>query len=105
MSTVPTVQESNQALAQQINEETLRNPDSPYANKFVGIANGQVVVVADTLARAAGEARPRHVELPVLVPDQARRGAAQPRVGEARQMAAGRHPGSPLRRRSGQVRT
>ena len=40
--------ERNQELARQINEEALKNPNSPYANKFVGIANGQVVVVADT---------------------------------------------------------
>ena len=40
--------ERNRELARQINEEALKNPKSPYANKFVGIANGQVVVVADT---------------------------------------------------------
>lgn len=40
--------ERNQELARRINEEALANPNSPYANKFVGIANGQVVVVADT---------------------------------------------------------
>jgi hypothetical protein len=43
------VREINEELARQINEEALRNPQSPYANKFVGIANGKVVVVADTL--------------------------------------------------------
>ncbi len=37
----------NEALAQRINMEALANPQSPYANKFVGIANGQVVVVSD----------------------------------------------------------
>jgi hypothetical protein len=31
-----------------INEEARRNPQSPYAQKFVGIANGQVAVVADS---------------------------------------------------------
>jgi hypothetical protein len=41
------VQELNRQLARQINEEALRNPQSPYAHKFVGIANGPVVVVAD----------------------------------------------------------
>jgi hypothetical protein len=41
--------ERNRELARQINEEALKNPNSPYANKFVGIANGQVVVVADDL--------------------------------------------------------
>src|SRR5436309_150459 len=41
--------ERNRELARQINEEALKNPHSPYANKFVGIANGQVVVIADDL--------------------------------------------------------
>ncbi len=41
--------EINRALAEQINEEARGNPQSPYANKFVGIANGKVVVVSDTL--------------------------------------------------------
>lgn len=39
--------EINRALATKINEETLRNPQSPYANKCIGIANGKVVVVED----------------------------------------------------------
>lgn len=47
MSGASTVQDLNRELANRINEETRRNPQSPYANKFVGIANGQVVVVAD----------------------------------------------------------
>ena len=37
----------NRQLALKINEEARRDPQSPYANKFVGIINGQVVVVAD----------------------------------------------------------
>jgi len=49
MSAINTVQERNRELANKINEEALRNPQSPYANKFVGIANGQVGVVADDL--------------------------------------------------------
>ena len=49
MSTAGTVQDLNRELARRINEETRRNPHSPYVNKFVGIANGQVVVVADDL--------------------------------------------------------
>lgn len=44
-----TIMEINRELATKINEEALRDPNSPYVNKFVGIANGQVVVVADTL--------------------------------------------------------
>jgi hypothetical protein len=49
MSTPRTVREINEELARKINEEALQNPQSPYANKFVGIANGKVVVVADDL--------------------------------------------------------
>ena len=49
MSDVHTVQQLNRELAREINAETLKNPQSPYAHKYVGIANGQVVVVADDL--------------------------------------------------------
>ena len=41
------MQELNRNLARQINQDARTNAQSPYANKFVGIANGQVVVVAD----------------------------------------------------------
>jgi hypothetical protein len=44
-----TVQDINRELARKINEEARNDPHSPYANKLVGIANGQVVVVADDL--------------------------------------------------------
>jgi hypothetical protein len=47
MSDPSSVQELNRQLAEKINAEARANPQSPYANKFVGIANGQVVVVAD----------------------------------------------------------
>jgi hypothetical protein len=49
MSTTSTVQDLNRELARRINAEARCNPQSPYANKFVGIANGQVVIVADDL--------------------------------------------------------
>ena len=49
MSRSSTVRERNEELARKINEEARRNPQSPYANKFVGLVNGQVVVVADNL--------------------------------------------------------
>ncbi len=49
MSVADTVKDLNRELARRINEEARSNPQSPYANKFVGIANGQVVVVADDL--------------------------------------------------------
>src|SRR5947208_5815164 len=48
MSGPSAVQEANEQLARQINEEARSDPHSPYAGKFVGIANGQVIVVADT---------------------------------------------------------
>jgi len=48
MTPTQSIPEINRALAEQINREARANPQSPYANKFVGIANGQVVVVADT---------------------------------------------------------
>lgn len=47
MPTSNAVQEINRQLAQRINEEARSNPQSPYANKFVGIVNGQVVGIAD----------------------------------------------------------
>jgi len=47
MSGASTVQDLNRDLAHRINEEALKNPQSPYANKWVGIANGQVVAVGD----------------------------------------------------------
>lgn len=49
MSDSAAVQRTNEELARQINEEARRDPKSPYAGKFVGIANGRVVVVADNL--------------------------------------------------------
>jgi hypothetical protein len=49
MSDGRTVREINEELANKINQEALRDPQSPYAHKFVGLANGQVVVVADGL--------------------------------------------------------
>ena len=49
MSTVASIQDLNRELASRINAEARSNPQSPYANKFVGIANGQVVVVTDDL--------------------------------------------------------
>jgi hypothetical protein len=38
----------NDRLARQINEAAKQDPHCAYAGKLVGIANGQVVVVADT---------------------------------------------------------
>jgi ubiquinone biosynthesis protein UbiJ len=61
MSDAKSVRELNEALAKQINEEARRNPNSPYANKFVGLVNGQVVVIADSadeLGRRLSEIEP-----------------------------------------------
>jgi hypothetical protein len=46
---VMSIQDTNRDLARRINQETRSNPQSAYVNKFVGIANGKVVVVADDL--------------------------------------------------------
>ncbi len=49
MPVTNSILETNRELARKINEEARQNPQSPYANKYVGIANGRVVVVADDL--------------------------------------------------------
>jgi hypothetical protein len=61
MDSLNIVQQRNRDLAQTINEEARANPQSPYAGKFVGLANGQVVVVADHLeevVRRLGQLEP-----------------------------------------------
>jgi hypothetical protein len=45
MSSLEEVQKLNRELAERINDEARNDPTSPYAGKFVGIANGQVVAV------------------------------------------------------------
>src|SRR5579884_2068077 len=47
MATPSTVQALNQQVAQRILAESRGNPQSPYTGKFIGLASGQVVVVAD----------------------------------------------------------
>ena len=49
MSNSKHIPERNRELARAINKEAQANPNSPYAGKFVGIANGQVVSVTDDL--------------------------------------------------------
>ncbi len=56
---------ANEKLVRQINQQARQDAKSPYAGKFVGIANGKVVVVADTWREVAE--RLRQVE-----PDPAR---------------------------------
>src|ERR1700737_4640993 len=56
-----TVDDLNRELARQIIDEVRGNPRSPYTGKFVGIANGLVVVVADNwdeLAQRLRQAEP-----------------------------------------------
>ena len=57
MTPLNPVLSENDELARQINAEARRDPASPYAGKFVGIANGQVVVVADNWREAARRLR------------------------------------------------
>jgi hypothetical protein len=38
----------NEQLAKKIRREGKANPKSPYANRFVGIASGEIVVIADS---------------------------------------------------------
>jgi hypothetical protein len=49
MSDSLSIQDRNRELARQINEAARANPNSAYAGKFVGIANGQVVAVGEDL--------------------------------------------------------
>jgi len=44
---VNTIQQTNRELAQKLNEDFLRNPQSRNTGKLIGIANGNVVVAAD----------------------------------------------------------
>lgn len=48
---------ANAELARRINQEARRDPTSPYAGKLVGIANGHVVVVANTWPEVASRLR------------------------------------------------
>ncbi len=49
MSTLEEVRRQNRELADRIKEETSKDPHSPYADKCVGIVNGQVVAVTDDI--------------------------------------------------------
>jgi hypothetical protein len=49
MATKSAIRAANERLAEQINQEARSDPRSPYAGKFIGLANGQLVVVADNL--------------------------------------------------------
>lgn len=40
---------TNERLARRVRREGKSDPNSPFANRFVGIASGQIVVIADSL--------------------------------------------------------
>ena len=48
---------ANEQLARYINQQARGDSKSPYAGKMVGIANGHVVVVADTWREVADRLR------------------------------------------------
>jgi hypothetical protein len=43
----PAMRRLNEEVARRINTETRADPSSPYANKYVGLVNGEVVIVTD----------------------------------------------------------
>ncbi|MCE9530058.1 MAG: hypothetical protein K8T89_02805 [Planctomycetes bacterium] len=47
MPTSTEILKLNERLAEQVEAEARANPQSPYVGKFVGIANGRVVAIAD----------------------------------------------------------
>ncbi|MBI3821151.1 MAG: hypothetical protein HY289_00555 [Planctomycetes bacterium] len=49
MSATTTIQQLNRELADKIVSEAKRDPQSPYLGKFVGIANGDIVLIADRM--------------------------------------------------------
>jgi hypothetical protein len=49
MATTKTIEQLNRELAAKLIDEAKRDSQSLYVNKHVGIANGQVVIVADDL--------------------------------------------------------
>jgi hypothetical protein len=53
----PAMRRLNEEVARRINTETRADPSSPYANKHVGLINGEVVVVADDLRTAVRRLR------------------------------------------------
>jgi hypothetical protein len=56
----------NERLARKIRREGQANPKSPYTSRFVGLANGKVVVIADTLTEM-------HRQLLKIEPDPLKR--------------------------------
>lgn len=57
MASIQTEFSTNEQLAREINRQARSDPRSPYAGKFVGIADGKVVVVADSWREVAKRLR------------------------------------------------
>jgi len=60
----------NRELAERINAGAKRDPHSPYVGKFVGIANGQIMAVADSwreVSRRLRQVEPDKGFLPISV--------------------------------------
>lgn len=57
MPSAAEVETLNQELATQINQDALADPRSPFAGRLVGIANGTVVVVADSFKEVIARLR------------------------------------------------
>jgi hypothetical protein len=57
MSVPDSIQQRNRDLADKLYDEAQRNPQSPYAGKKLGIANGLVVIVADDWNEIARQLR------------------------------------------------
>ena len=53
----PEINRLNAEVARRINLQTRADPSSPYANKHVGLVNGEVVVVSDDLRTAVRRLR------------------------------------------------
>jgi hypothetical protein len=49
METNGSIRTINKRLARKVKREGKENPKSPYAKRYVGIANGEVVVIAKSL--------------------------------------------------------
>ena len=50
MSSILEMRKLNTEVAERINQEVKANPASPYAGKFIGIANGKVVTIGNSFA-------------------------------------------------------
>jgi hypothetical protein len=57
MTTDDEIRRRNEELGDAVYQEGRSNPESPYAGKYIGIANGQVVVIADNLNELAQRLR------------------------------------------------